>query len=253
LERFASYDGVEIAYQQAGTEAEGPPVVLHHGFAADGQRNWVATGVVAALVAEGRRVVTIDARGHGQSGKPHDPAAYADGAMARDLMLLIDRLGVQSCDLVGYSLGAIVALTVAPRDPRIRRMVIGGVGGALITQGSLSTGFFSREALAEALEAADPTQIQNPSAAAFRVFADLTGADRLALAAIARSANREPLALDRISIPTLVLAGDKDPLASEPEVLAGAIGGARFKRLPGDHLGVFRDPALIPAIVDFVR
>lgn len=253
MERFSSYDGVEIAYQLAGTDSERPPVVLHHGFAADGNLNWNAPGVVAALTAAGRRVVLIDARGHGQSGKPHDPAAYGEGAMAKDLTLLIDRLGVQSYDLVGYSMGAIVALIVAAGDPRVRRLVVGGVGAGVVKLGGLDTRALSREALAEALETADPSLIQNKAAAAFRAFADMTSADRKALAAIARSANHLPFALDRIGAPTLVLAGDRDALAAEPELLAGAIRGAQLKLLSGDHLGVFRDPALTSSIVEFVR
>src|ERR1039458_3796179 len=62
-----------------------PAVILAHGFAADHRINWVVPGVVDALVAAGRRVLAPDARGHGRSAKPHDPAAPAGEATARDL------------------------------------------------------------------------------------------------------------------------------------------------------------------------
>src|ERR1700685_3461620 len=103
MQRFRSFDGVELAYAEGG---EGEPVVLLHGFAADHFSNWVATGVVDDLVAAGRRVLAPDARGHGASAKPHDPAAYANDAMVRDVQALMDHVDVGPVDLVGYSMGA---------------------------------------------------------------------------------------------------------------------------------------------------
>src|ERR1700722_17086264 len=105
VDRFESFDGVGIAYVTAGS---GPDVLLLHGFAADYPANWVAPGVVDALVGAGRRVIGFDARGHGQSDKPHDPAAYDNDAMTRDARGLLDHLGVERVDVVGYSMGALV-------------------------------------------------------------------------------------------------------------------------------------------------
>jgi pimeloyl-ACP methyl ester carboxylesterase len=103
-----------------------------------------------------------------------------------------------------------------------------------------------------ALECDDPTTIADPGAAGFRLFADAVGADRRALAAQARVIHATPLALDRITAPTLVLAGDQDPLAARPEVLAGAIPGARLARLSGDHFGAVVDPLFAGLTVDFL-
>ena len=89
-----------------GAPSGEPPVVLHHGFVADANLNWAGPGVVAALVAAGRYVVAApDARGHGASSKPHDPAAYGEGAMARDLGTLFDVIGADAVDLAGYDGG----------------------------------------------------------------------------------------------------------------------------------------------------
>ena len=100
-----------------GRRAERPPtVVLHHGFVADADSNWVATGVVEALIEAGRRVVAPDARGHGRSEKPHDPERYGEDRMARDLAALVELIGEPQVDLVGYSMGAVVSLLfAAPR------------------------------------------------------------------------------------------------------------------------------------------
>ena len=93
-----------------------PPVVLHHGFVANADANWVATGVVEALTTAGRKVIAPDARGHGRSEKPHDPARYGEDRMARDLAVLLDTVDVPQIDLVGYSMGAIVSLIFASTD-----------------------------------------------------------------------------------------------------------------------------------------
>jgi pimeloyl-ACP methyl ester carboxylesterase len=113
MERFESWDGIEIAYQEWGARSDSPPVVLHHGFVADANANWVATGVVDALLAAQHRVIAPDARGHGASEKPHDPDRYGEQRMARDLAALLDVVGEPEIDLVGYSMGAVVALIFA--------------------------------------------------------------------------------------------------------------------------------------------
>lgn len=249
---FTAADGVEIVYQTWGEPAGEPPVVLHHGFVADANLNWVGPGVVAALADAGRWVVAPDARGHGASGKPHDPAAYGEGAMARDLGTLFDVLGAEAVDLAGYSMGAIVSLLAATTDARIRRLVVGGVGCGVVEVGGVDTRVIEPGSMVAALEADDPGTITDPGAAGFRLFADAVGADRRALAAQARSIRVAPLALDRITAPTLVLAGDQDPLAARPEVLAGAIPGARVALLSGDHFGAVTDPRFAGLTADFL-
>ena len=110
MKGFRTWDGLELAYREWGEKTALAPVVLHHGFVADADANWVATGVVDALTAAGRAVIAPDARGHGSSEKPHDPARYGEQRMARDLTVLLDTIGLCQIDLVGYSMGAIVAL-----------------------------------------------------------------------------------------------------------------------------------------------
>lgn len=224
-------------------------MLLLHGFASDAKGNGGGPGVIRALVAAGRRVVAPDARGHGASGKPHDPAAYADGAMVKDAKALLDHLGVEPVDLAGYSMGAMVSAHLATDEPRIRRMVLGGMGGALV-QGRRPG---ATTAIADALEADDPSTVADPTARGFRAFADSTGADRLALAAVQRSSQlRERPDLSRISAPTLVLVGDGDDLVGPPQPLAGAISGATVRIVAGDHLTAVADPAFPAAIVAFL-
>ncbi len=253
MQSFASFDGVEIAYQQWGEPDGGrPPVVLHHGFIADANLNWVGPGVVDALVAAGRFVVAPDARGHGASGKPHDPAAYGESAMARDLGRLFDLMAASELDLVGYSMGAIVSLLTASEDPRVRRLVVGGVGSGVAELGGVDTRELAPELLVTALLAEDAAWITDPAAAGFRAFADAVGADRFALAAQAQAIRTEPIPLDQIKAPTLVLVGRDDRLATRPEVLVQAIPDATLRVVEGDHMRALADPSFAPAIVDFV-
>lgn len=253
VDRFTADDGVAIAYGEWGEENAGPPVILHHGFVADSHLNWVVPGVVDALVAANRRVLALDARGHGESDKPHDPAAYGEATMARDLIELANLVDARSYDLVGYSMGAIVALLVAAEDQRVRRLIVGGVGAGVVELGGVDTRALPNDALVAALEVEDPSSIADPAASQFRAFADAIGADRRALAAQARVVHAKPIGLDRIHAPTLILVGEGDELAERPEVLAEAVPGAVLRKLRGDHMGVLGDPGFVPAIVAFLE
>lgn len=252
VKRFSSWDGIEIAYREWGEETGSVPVVLHHGFVASAEANWVATGVVDALLAAGRRVVAPDARGHGHSEKPHDPARYGEQRMARDLAVLLDTIGAGHVDLVGYSMGAVVSLLFASCDERVRRLVVGGVGSGVVECGGVDRRVVSNDSIIDALSAADPASVGSPEAAAFRTLADALGSDREALVAQARSVYRDGVALDRISAPTLVLAGADDPLAVRPEVLADAIPNAVLQALAGNHIEALGDPRFARSIVDFL-
>jgi pimeloyl-ACP methyl ester carboxylesterase len=245
VETFRSFDGLEIAYLDAG---QGPAVILSHGFAADHRINWVVPGVVDALVAAGRRVLAPDARGHGRSAKPHDPEAYAGDAMGRDIQALLDLLGVTQVDVVGYSMGSLVSAHLVPLEPRAHSLILGGVGGRM----GRSRRPANRLAIARALEADDSSAGDDPGARAFRHFAERTGADRLALAAIQRAPAAEPAALGDIAVPTLVVTGDADALVGSPAALARRIPGASYRVLRGNHLTAVSDPAFASSIADFI-
>jgi len=243
VETFTNRDGLEIAYQQWGEPGDGPPVVLVHGFIANGDLNWRLPGVVDALVAAGRFVVAPD----GRSAKPHDPALYGEAAMAGDVRELFDLLGAGAYDLAGYSMGGIVSLLVATEDERVRRLFVGGIGGRVL--GGRKP--LDLQAVAAALEADDPATIESAGAKAFRAFADQAGGDRLALAAQARASHLAGIAVEGIRAPTLVVTGDGDTLASRADELAAAIPRGEWKGISGDHLGAVNDPAFTRLLVDF--
>ena len=248
VDHVRSFDGTRIAYAVQGS---GPAVLLLHGFAADHVLNWARPGVIDALTSAGRRVVATDARGHGASDKPHDPDRYAGDAMVRDARAVLDHLGVVEVDVIGYSMGSMVAARLVPDEPRTRALVLGGVGATVTPPRS---GGRAPEAIAAALLADNPPSIENVAGKAFREFADFTGADRHALAALSRSdALRYAVRFDAITVPTLVVAGADDTLIRSPSLLADRLPSARSVTVAGDHLGAPYDPAFSLALVDFLE
>jgi pimeloyl-ACP methyl ester carboxylesterase len=245
---FKTFDGLEISYREQGT---GPPVLLLHGFAANAQMNWVAPGIFGAVVDAGFRAIAPDARGHGESGRPHDPAAYEDDAMARDVSALLDHLALERVAAVGYSMGAMTTWISAARDSRIHAAVLGGIGGNLVKPPS--DGAMDRGAIADALEAGDGDAAESPVARAFRRFAESTGADLKALAAVQRANHSRRMPEGKLEIPILVVVGKEDVLAGGAEPLAAAHARARAVTVPGDHLSAVGEPALLDAIVSFLR
>jgi pimeloyl-ACP methyl ester carboxylesterase len=118
-------NGVPIHYRVFG---EGRPIVLAHGFRANLQANWVATGWIETLTPL-RQVIAFDSRGHGKSGRPSDPAGYAPDEMTDDVVRLMDHLGIEQAEAGGYSMGGATALRALARHPeRFTAGVVGGVG-----------------------------------------------------------------------------------------------------------------------------
>ncbi len=250
--RFPSFDGREIAYLDTGDPA-GALVALFHGFASHVQQCWVDSGVVAALVAAGRRVVAADARGHGRSDRPHDAEAYADDAMARDARALLDHLGVtapRSVDVVGYSMGSVMATRWVPGDGRVRAVVLGGIGDH-VADGSRDA---IRGKLAKYLARPDAAMIRNPFIREMRLGWEAVGNDSLALAACDAAGMDDPTPgmLAGMGVPALVLTGESDSLVGSPADLAARIPGATSRTVPGEHPDAMRSPEFAAAVVEFL-
>lgn len=241
---FSSHDGTKLAYEQDG---DGFPVLLLHGFASHSYFNWVRPGIVDKLSARGYRPVTLDARGHGASDKPHDPAAYGNDNMAADASSLLDHLGIEACHFAGFSMGGRLGLSLLVREPRIRSAVLGAIGAH-----TLGLTGRDHDAVTEALVAADKNQIADPVARSFRDFADATRADREALAALRRAERTgPPSGLGEVHVPVLLLCARDDPIAGPPEPVASLIPGAQMVTVEGTHLNVVNNPEFQEALVGF--
>jgi pimeloyl-ACP methyl ester carboxylesterase len=121
-DKFFESKGVKIRYVDGG---RGEPVVLIHGFSSTVENNWATPGVLAAL-AKDFRVLALDCRGHGKSGKPHDPAAYGI-EMVDDVARLLDHVNIRRAHIVGYSMGgAITGKFVTTHADRVITATFGG-------------------------------------------------------------------------------------------------------------------------------
>jgi pimeloyl-ACP methyl ester carboxylesterase len=231
-------------------EGAGEPVLLIHGFASSLQMNWVGTGWMKALAEAGFRAIAFDHRGHGKSEKLYDPSAYTIREMARDALALMEQLGVQRCDVVGYSMGARVGALMAIEHPeRVRSLVIGGMGARLF-EGAAKT-----EEIAQALEARTRDDVIDPYARTFRVFAEATKSDLAALAAVIRSPRLPltPAMLAQISCPVLIVVGTEDDVAGSPQELAVHVPGAEVVEIARrDHNRTVGDKAFRDSVTSFL-
>ena len=98
------------------TPARATAVVLVHGFASTVDHNWGGTGWIAAL-SQKYRVIAPDVRGHGLSDKPHVAQAYGYASMGADVTRLMDHLGIERALLMGYSMGASIAIELMLSRP----------------------------------------------------------------------------------------------------------------------------------------
>ena len=247
---MASFEhgGVEIAYLDEG---EGDPIVLVHGFASTKEVNWVHPGWVSTLTREGRRVIALDNRGHGRSGKLYDPAAYHSAIMADDVRALLDHLEIERADVMGYSMGARITAFLAVKHPaRVRSAVLGGLGIRLVEGVGLP------ESIANALEAASIDDVGDPIGRTFRIFAEQTKSDLRALAACIRG-SRQTLSRTEVAslrMPVLVAVGTSDQVAGSAQELAALIPGARALDIPGrDHMLAVGDKVYKAAVIDFLN
>ncbi len=240
-------EAVEIAFLDEG---EGEPIVLIHGFASSKEVNWVQPGWGATLTKAGRRVIALDNRGHGQSSKLYDPAEYHSSRMAEDVRALMDHLAIERADVMGYSMGARNAAFLAlEHADRVRSAVLGGLGITLVDGPGLS------ERIADALEAADISDVTGAQARVFRAFADQTKSDRRALAACIRG-SRQTLTREQaaaIRVPMLIAVGTKDAIAGSAQALAELIPGARAVSIPErDHMLAVGDKVFKEAVLAFL-
>lgn len=241
------HGAVEIAYVDEG---EGDPIILVHGFASTKNVNWIYPSWVSALTRDGRRVIALDNRGHGESTKLYDAAQYSIGTMAGDVLALMDHLRVPRADMMGYSMGGRITAYIARHSPgRQRCAILGGIGMGLIEGGGPG------EEVARALEAESLDDVSDPRGRTFRAFADQTHSDRKALAACLRGSRQLLTAQDAaaIDVPVLIAVGTKDDVAGSPQRLGGIIEGSQVLDIPGrDHMRAVGDKVYKDGVLEFL-
>ncbi len=118
-----SPDGTSIFFQEVGN---GPILVLHHGFLGNGA-DWQRCDYLEAL-KERFRLLIMDARGHGKSGKPHDPEAYSTERRVEDVVAVVESAGGGPAAFWGYSMGGRAGFGCMAYVPEIfERIIVGGI------------------------------------------------------------------------------------------------------------------------------
>jgi pimeloyl-ACP methyl ester carboxylesterase len=216
-DRYFDSAGVRIHYVERGT---GPAVVLVHGFTGAVQCCWVENGILPDL-ARDHRVIALDLRGHGLSGRPHDPAAYDE--IGRDVIRLMDHLGLRRAHVVGFSLGGIILAKLLTTEPD--RFISAVLAGAAPRRARAGESDLAAEEAAREIEKGNyrtlilstaPTDEPPPSDAVVleRSRVILEGNDPLAHAALMR-ARRALLVADAdiaaVRVPTMAIVGSADP------------------------------------------
>ncbi len=246
MQHFSSR-GVDIAYS---IEGAGDPVLLIHGFASNSAVNWRSTGWIDTLTGAGYQAIAMDVRGHGMSAKLTEPGQYHLATLAEDAAALIDHLALSRADVIGYSMGGRIGVTLALDHPdKVRSLVIGGMGLALVE------GIGGEDDIVAALEAESVAAVKSAVGRGYRMFAERTKSHLPALAACMRvqraAVPRERLA--DLAMPVLVAVGTRDEVAGSAAGLAALIPGAQVLDIPGrDHMLATGDKVFKAGVLDFL-
>lgn len=246
--QISTHNGdLELSYVERG---EGETILLVHGFASTKEVNWVNTGWVKLLAHSGYHVIAFDNRGHGGSSKSHSESDYSLDQMASDALALLNHLEISKSHVMGYSLGARIAATMAGKAPeQISRLVFSGNGYNMIEGG------FNSTEIRDGLLAPSMEDVQSAIGREFRKFAESTGSDLDALAACIMGARdfipRE--VFENIRNEVLVAIGSLDDVAEDGDRLAAIMPNAIFKDIPGrNHMNAVGDRIHKQMVVDFL-
>lgn len=253
-------NGVKIQYVTAG---EGEPVILVHGFTASAMMNWQQPGVFDAL-AKDYKVVALDNRGHGRSGKPHEKEKYGV-EMVEDVVRLMDHLGIERAHIVGYSMGGfITGKLLATHPERLITATLGGAGWSrkddaraeLINE--LATSLEEGKGIAPLIRHLTPPGAPQPTEEQLAGMNQmiLLMNDPLALAAVARGMGDLEMpeqALRDNKVPLLALIGDRDPLKDGVDAMEPVAANLKVVVIEGaDHMSAFSRPEFIESLEAFL-
>jgi len=247
---FARVGEIDIAWEETG---QGPrPLVLVHGYTGS-RDDWREQ--LPRLGALGR-TVAVDQRGHGDSTNTGDATSYSFDRLVADFVGTLDALGIERCDLLGHSMGGMVALRVVLEHPeRVASLVlmdtapgpIGLLPRKLREAGIRLVREHGMPALAGIVRrgSGDPSRPSAAAACAARMGADLFWArierkleqmDPEAFVALAELIGDHPSLAHRlgeIDCPTLVMVGEQDvPFLAPADEMEAAIPGAQRLTIP---------------------
>jgi len=269
LAEGTSFDSADVPIHYTDKGGDGEPVVLVHSFTSTSDM-WTKAGFGRS---DDFRFIALDVRGHGQSGKPDDPAAYGV-EMVEDVVRLMDHLDIDDAHVAGYSMGAEIALKLATEHPeRVRSIVAGGSGwspeSAYEVYQFASMGLDSAATFGESVTAMMPPEVTEEQMAFLFDTMEQHGietdnADTGALANVARSMNEiidlPETAVAAIDVPVLGIASENDSELPNITRMDGVVPDLSLVLIPAgptgdpslDHLGATLDPLFHDSILAFL-
>lgn len=236
-------DGMRIHYLEAG---RGTPVVLLHGSSGDSESNYVVTGILQALAAN-HRVIALDFRGQGRSDHPAAPRRYAADRYPRDILEIMDQLGVERAHFAGYSMGGeMLAPLLALAPERIITATFGG------------SGLLEPDPRADAAALArDPKgRDRDPPPLAGRLWRrdNIHALRAMEEGRRTRPPTNPPIDPRRARFPILAIVGEYDTPQRFSSLMRRTLPDYRLAILPGrDHRTALADPAYRETLVDFIN
>jgi pimeloyl-ACP methyl ester carboxylesterase len=232
---YATNDGVRIYYEREG---HGPPIVFHHGFGR-ALEEWRGPGFEAreydTALRDEYELILIDARGHGQSDKPHHPDDYAFDKRVADVTAVLDHAGVERPVFWGYSMGGGVGYAVLRYAPERFRAVV--IGGAQPYRGDPTRLLARAETLRQRGVEGEVAELEQAAGRPFPepLRTQLLSNDNEALAALDIAAANAPdfsEALANAPIPVLVYCGERDTVYADAHRAAAGLAHVTFIGIP---------------------
>jgi pimeloyl-ACP methyl ester carboxylesterase len=244
---YANNQDVRIHYK---VEGEGLPLVLQHGFT-DSLESWYEFGYVDALQSD-YQLILIDARGHGQSDKPHEPAAYSGPKFTADVVAVLDALALPKAHFFGYSMGGRIGFDIAEHAPnRVYSLILGGNHPYQPPSAADDPWIPMLQKGADII----PSIWSVPLSSSLE--ARLVQNDVEALVAIRQNRGGRRGAEDllpKMSMPCLLYAGEGDPYCPRVKECSTQIPNAAFVSVPdlGHADTFFRSDLILPEIKQFL-
>lgn len=223
---------IRLYYEEQGS---GKPLLLLHGNGEDGSYFRHQT----AYFAKSRRVIALDTRGHGKS--PRGSAPFTIRQFAEDLRAFMDQHALESADILGFSDGGNIALTLAVNDPgRVDRLIL---NGANLNPGGVKP------------------SVQIPIVLGYRFASFFAGKSPEAakhaqlLGLMVKEPDLRPEDLKKVRARTLVIAGTRDMIKeSHTRLICESIPDSKLALIPGDHFVAAKNPeAFNRAVADFLE
>lgn len=243
---YSMNHGIRLYYEVHG---DGPPLILQHGSACS-SAEWHERGYCAAL-QRNYRLILLDARGHGQSDRPHDADAYALPHRVGDVLAVLDTLNIRRAHFFGYSMGGWIGFGLATYAPeRLRTLIAGGAHPFAETFQERRT---ARDQSLEAFIASCERSLGDDLTPSLR--ARLLTTDLQALHAQTQDRPSLGDALSSMTMPCLLFAGEHEPRLPSIQQARQRMPNATFFLVPGcTHFGAWaRSDLVVPHILAFLH